>query len=82
MSAFGTPVERLAKELHEARMAECWGSWSSPSRFRWPDTREEWEHLQHHPHPAIGQAMAQAKALVKARLVDGIALQRLSQGPR
>ena len=62
MSAFGSPQERLAAVLHEARMKDCYGHWTTVSRFKWPQTREEWEHYQHNPDGRIAQAMAQAKA--------------------
>jgi hypothetical protein len=38
-----------------------------PSRFRWPETREQWEHYQHNPHSAVLQALAQAKAVLAAK---------------
>lgn len=66
MIHFGGPAERLAALLHEARMQECYGNWQLPSRFKWPQTREEWAFYQHNPHSAIDQAMAQAKAMIKA----------------
>jgi hypothetical protein len=64
VTAFGSRQERLARLLHEARMTECYGNWTIRSRFKWPETREEWEHYQHNPHPSILQAMAQAKAIL------------------
>lgn len=70
MIAFGSPQERLAAVLHEARMKECYGNWSIPSRFRWPETREQWEHYQHNPDGHIAQAMAQAKAILPAATVE------------
>lgn len=78
MITFGSPQERLAAVLHEARMVECYGNWALSSRFRWPQTRDEWEHYQHHPHPAIAQAMAQAKAVI-ARHPELIAESRTVQ---
>jgi hypothetical protein len=67
MIQFGGPVERMARVLHEARMQECYGNWQLPSRFRWPETREQWEHYQHNPHSAVLQALAQAKAVLAAK---------------
>lgn len=66
MIVFGGPVERLAGLLHEARMQECYGNWDLPHRFRWPKTREQWTHYQHNPHSQVEQALAQAKAMIKA----------------
>ena len=63
MIPFGSPLERTAAILHEARMKECFGNWDLPSRFKWPATREQWEHYQHNPHSAVLQALAQAKAI-------------------
>ena len=66
MIQFGGPVERMARLLHEARMQECYGNWDLPCRLRWPETRERWEYYQHHPHSAVLQALAQAKAVAQA----------------
>jgi hypothetical protein len=53
-------------QLHEARMAECFGTWTPSYRFFWPKTRAEWVHFEHNPHSLIEQAVAQAKAMIKA----------------
>lgn len=66
MIKFGDPVERLAALLHEARMRECYGNWQLACRFKWPETRDGWVRYQHHPHAQVEQALAQAKAMIKA----------------
>ena len=60
--SFGSKQERLAKVLHDAKMKDCWGNWQSAHRFAWPETREQWTHYQHNPHPVIEYTMAQARA--------------------
>jgi hypothetical protein len=45
-------------------MAECYGDWRPAYRFAWPGDREAWAAVQHHPHPHVAQALAQARAVL------------------
>lgn len=53
----------LAGIIHEARMADCFGSWDSVYREVWPKTFKSFRGIQQAGQLWIDIAMAQAKAV-------------------
>ena len=59
-----TELFHIGRLLHEARMKECYGSWTHmPSRYKWPETEKEYRGQQQTGQPHIDIAIAQVKAI-------------------
>jgi len=55
----------LAGIIHETRMTECYGNWSSCYRTVWPSSFKEFRAQQQAGQSWIDIAMAQARAVAK-----------------
>jgi hypothetical protein len=60
----------VGRVLHESRMRECYGGWQISTRRAWPATVKDFRRELHIGQPWIDVAIAQARALHAAGLLN------------